>query len=563
MSQKIWEYVLATSRSLSWEELRPAVVQVALKTFHYQHEEIHYLKQLIQLAQSQGQTLSIVVADADMWSLVYDACQTKGIPCPMPLLYTAIGQLALLTAHLQVTPSTFAETWTFTHSDALDPKIWHSPAGYAVAAVLAALPSNQDDRTLYHELHQRLRTSFVVPAAVDQYIQVYDLTKFPPTQPQDWVIIIGAHQAAMTKEKLSYLSYWLSSGRHAILTWSTQHWGGTYAPMLWLNRLCLMIEAQEPGIDVMACLTQAPWLPQAAEKIITVNEGLPSALRPAPCPPVAARPRQLPVTAIDLWRRDPYAIYARYILDLRYKPRWDETTPQRDFGIWLHDTVARCWADPDFLRHCQQQPDLAVQQLMTIGEQGLTTIRDRFRAQALWMPILPNIAKWFVTHHQHLSLPDQSYSEISGRIEFTTPGGLFILTAQADRIDIHNTTATIIDYKTGTVPTQKSIREGWAAQLPLEAWILEQGGFMVVPEAVRVQALQHWALKGQGEAPGEIGEVGENIADIIASAATGVQTLVAVFDNPQVPYLAQPNPDLFPLHHEYAHLERAQEWLIC
>ncbi|MGZ9104138.1 MAG: double-strand break repair protein AddB, partial [Rhodoplanes sp.] len=38
---------------------------------------------------------------------------------------------------------------------------------------------------------------------------------------------------------------------------------------------------------------------------------------PAPCPPVAARPRQLSVTQIERWMRDPYSIYALHILKLR------------------------------------------------------------------------------------------------------------------------------------------------------------------------------------------------------------------------------------------------------
>jgi RecB family exonuclease len=563
MHQKIWEYVLTTSRTLAWDELQLALAQLALKTFQYPHEEVRYLKQLMQVAHAQGQTLSIVVSDPEMWPLVYDVCHKQGIPCPIPLLQTSIGQLALLTAHRQIAPRTFAETWALAHSEALDAKSWHTPAGQAVAGVLASLPTDLDDVALYHELHQRLRSNFVAPQSLSEHIRVYELTKLPPTQLQDWVVIVGAHHVAVTKEKLSYLSYWLSSGRQVILTWSAQHWGSPYAPMLWLNRLRLMVQADTPNVDVIEQLTQAPWLPQGAAQSIAVTDQLSSASRPAPCPPIEARPRQLPVTAIDLWRRDPYAIYARYILNLRYKPRWDETTPHRDFGIWLHETVARCWADPDFLRVCQHQPEVAVQKLIATGEGGLTTVRDRVRAQVLWMPMLPNLAEWFVTHHQAMPLPDQTHSEIRGKVEFVTPAGLFTLTAQADRIDVYGSTALMIDYKTGTVPTQKSVREGWTAQLPLEAWILEQGGFMDIKRAVRVQALQHWALKGQRETPGEIGEIADNVSDIIASAATGVQTLVAVFDNPHVPYLAQPDPDLVPSSHEYAHLEREQEWLAC
>ena len=38
--------------------------------------------------------------------------------------------------------------------------------------------------------------------------------------------------------------------------------------------------------------------------------------RPAPTPPLDARPTKLSVTAIEDWLRDPYTIYAKYILRL-------------------------------------------------------------------------------------------------------------------------------------------------------------------------------------------------------------------------------------------------------
>ncbi|WP_164311707.1 hypothetical protein, partial [Streptococcus pneumoniae] len=34
-------------------------------------------------------------------------------------------------------------------------------------------------------------------------------------------------------------------------------------------------------------------------------------LRPSPAPPLELRPARLPVTAIETWLRDPYAIYAQ------------------------------------------------------------------------------------------------------------------------------------------------------------------------------------------------------------------------------------------------------------
>ena len=40
-------------------------------------------------------------------------------------------------------------------------------------------------------------------------------------------------------------------------------------------------------------------------------------IRPAPCPPVEVRPTELSVSNIENLKRNPYAVYAKYILNLR------------------------------------------------------------------------------------------------------------------------------------------------------------------------------------------------------------------------------------------------------
>ena len=72
---------------------------------------------------------------------------------------------------------------------------------------------------------------------------------------------------------------------------------------------------------------------------MTPAASVPPAPRPAPCPPVAARPEVLSVTQVEKLIRDPYAIYAQYILGLRklapLLPRGDA----RERGIALHEVM--------------------------------------------------------------------------------------------------------------------------------------------------------------------------------------------------------------------------------
>ena len=79
------------------------------------------------------------------------------------------------------------------------------------------------------------------------------------------------------------------------------------------------------------------------------------ARRPAPTPPVAARPRRLTVTEIETWLRDPYAIYAKRVLKLRpLVPLDDEIGPlergnlfHRALEIFVKAAIpARCPTTP-------------------------------------------------------------------------------------------------------------------------------------------------------------------------------------------------------------------------
>jgi ATP-dependent helicase/nuclease subunit B len=63
------------------------------------------------------------------------------------------------------------------------------------------------------------------------------------------------------------------------------------------------------------------------------------AKRPAPRPPVEARPKRLSVTEIKTLIRDPYAIYARHVLKLKpLDPLRPEPDP-RLRGVVLHEIL--------------------------------------------------------------------------------------------------------------------------------------------------------------------------------------------------------------------------------
>jgi ATP-dependent helicase/nuclease subunit B len=86
-----------------------------------------------------------------------------------------------------------------------------------------------------------------------------------------------------------------------------------------------------------------------------------------------------------------------------------------------------------------------------------------------------------------------SRTEVWGRLQFLFPEGAISLSARADRIDyLTDGTAHIIDYKTGALPSFIDIDRMKSIQLPLEAVMLEQGGFDSRP--TRVSKISWWHI---------------------------------------------------------------------
>ena len=280
---------------------------------------------------------------------------------------------------------------------------------------------------------------------------------------------------------------------------------------------------------------------------------------PAPCPPVEARPRKLSVTEIETWRRDPYAIYARHVLGLKALDPLDQDPGAADRGIIIHDALA------NFLRaYPTHLPPDALAKLLALGEESFGAALARPGVWAFWWPRFKRIAQWVVEEEaRRRPLLDQIFAEIGGKLVLDGPLGKFELTGRADRVERRRDgSIALIDYKTGGAPAAKEVEQGYAPQLPLEAAMIEQGGFASIAKA-KVGELAYWRLSG-GDPAGEIKSPerdAEKLRAVITGALEGLHELIAAFDNPATAYLARPNPEKAPRYSDYTHLERVKEWL--
>ena len=330
--------------------------------------------------------------------------------------------------------------------------------------------------------------------------------------------------------------------------------GSPAVPARWLVRLDAWLQGRG---QALALHPAASWLRQLDQP-----DGPPRPVAPPrPSPPVALRPRRLSVTEIETWMRDPYAIHARHVLRLTALRPLEEAADAADYGTIVHDALA------GFLTaNGAAWPTDAGRQLRGAFLDALEAAALRPALAAWWRPRLLRIADWVAETEAVRRAerpPARIATECSGRAVLQAlPGGDFELRGRADRIEVNpDGGLCLLDYKTGTLPRGKEVKEGWSSQLVLEAAMARIGAFG--PElAGETAGLVYWRLSG-GHEPGSEMRVGKDEAELqelVDRCWEALRGLVAEYDDPSQPYLSQPRPGSAPRYTDYALLARVAEW---
>jgi ATP-dependent helicase/nuclease subunit B len=354
------------------------------------------------------------------------------------------------------------------------------------------------------------------------------------------------------KTRLAGHDFWqLLGAREVVLTRALKCEGTPTVPSRWLMRLQTMLK----GLGLSDAIEPPrPWLHWASLR----NEAPapPPVKPPAPCPPLAARPRSLSVSDIETLIANPYAIYARHILALSPLNPLAAEPGGAEKGQIIHEVLHRFAR-----RFAESLPRNPARMLMTIFDECAALYGERAHVQAFWRPRMERFAGWFADTEAARRSGALVLSELRGRFEFEAPGGPFRLRARADRIDLHTDGGlAIYDYKSGGMPSDAAVTAFKAPQLALEALIAVEGGFDGI-DSRRVARLAYISAKG-GEPAGLEREL-RAASDVLAEGArAGLTALVARFDDDATPYTALRRAAFGDSYRydDYAHLARTGEW---
>lgn len=288
-----------------------------------------------------------------------------------------------------------------------------------------------------------------------------------------------------------------------------------------------------------------------AEGIDTQDAAFSAEPRPTRRP--AAWPKRMSVTRIDRLQRDPYSIWAEDILGLRVIDPLSGPLQPNLKGTAVHRAIELLEAG-GAEKTAGNLARLLEHELRATGEAEA----DWLSREAIWQ----DVAGWFLGWRSTRDVSGGMALEAKGELPYEIAGEKFVLSAQADRIEIGATgEITIVDFKTGSAPSDKMIRTGFDQQMPLQALIASKGGFEKV-RAAPVAALEYVEFKGKPKArtigPGKEGDLTPSA--MAARAEEGMRRLIADYRAAGAVFASAPRVQFVKYDYGYNLLARRAEW---
>ncbi len=287
--------------------------------------------------------------------------------------------------------------------------------------------------------------------------------------------------------------------------------------------------------------------------------------RPRPAPAAALRPTEFSVTEIETLFRDPYAIFARRILQVEPLRQVAEEAGAALRGTLLHGALEewnRAWPFAS--------PQASQAALVAAGEKQFAALLVDPAIALFWWPRYLRVTEALVAASATL---DEGVvrvlCELSGSLSFSVQGTGFRLRARMDRLDLFKDgTARLIDYKSGAVPAAGSVAAGFAPQLTLQAYMVSKGAFKSAGPALPLEALYVGISGGRPavtmrDALGDKKKVEASLLDYGARHFRKLEDVLASYLDPAQCYLPRARQFSVEDKSPFDHLSRYAEWQLA
>lgn len=350
--------------------------------------------------------------------------------------------------------------------------------------------------------------------------------------------------------------------QNVILSRSKKSNGAPTVASRWVQRLCAVLSADTVDA-IQARGDELIWFSNA----VSSGASAPIAQRPDPKPDAEYQPKSYSFSEVSTLRRDPYAVYAKRILQLQPFESFSNEADLRARGTIFHAVLE------EFSHEISNHDPKDLEPLLTeilarnFAESGLPPEivilwNDRFSR------LIKPFVNWEITHGE-----DVTSRNVEASAACRLPGEVdFRLTGRADRIDIMDDgSVDIIDFKTGTSPSAKEARSLLDPQLPLEAYAVMQSGFKDI-HSNKVRSLKYVRLKpaeqlivDQVEAkptrkepePLSAEQLGQKAADELSQLLNELYINKIGFKSRTIPKMDRDYTG------DYNHLARVSEWSVA
>ena len=358
----------------------------------------------------------------------------------------------------------------------------------------------------------------------------------------------------------------LFAGEDVVLTRAIKDGGAETLPSRYLLRLEALLQLR--GDETLRTFTHSgtKWVKLARQWSTHLSAEIAATETPHVQVPLHDVPTTLSASSVRTLMTCPYRLYGQKVLNLKPLDPFDQAPDAADKGNLIHDVLEAFFVgDMKWGRDVTaENATEAEAHLIKIAEEKFKTISSP-ASRALWLSRFRHAATRFIEQEVENHAQGRKFWLAERRGEMTIEGAL--IHARADRIDVTDKGAVLMDYKTGAVPQKSAIHSGRDPQLAIEALLLKNGRYFKDGETTTaLGGVELWKVGGTNESGYTCalnythGERNTDPEGLVEKAEEGLTRLANFYLKDNAPFNAYADANDQCKYCDFAGICRRHEW---